>query len=479
MVVLLYKTLQLEWHQERSKHPDRKQPAGRFQQRVSELLQMSTATVARLYKEFNEHRDVTEARPPGNYNPKTKRLADTPEVLRSIRSFVNNCNAKRRPVTGKHVLDHLVEKGFMVLSSTSRKEQRGGLRVVQRYLCAHGFRLSSRGGQSWQEKEQLRVQRLDYLHKVRDNLSLPADKQLRMVYCGDSHVQHQAPRHPEPKDELPSAERLRGPPLCFAAAITGRHPEARAGREERLSPDREAHLVEGSFHVFDPRAKLNCRDARLSAEIFMDWFKDNLLANLKEPSMIVLDSAAHHTAKPARLSQRSIDKLPLPALLELAQELKMRPPDRVNKVSLRYAINSFVAANVEPEIVTLAKQAGHTVVFVPRHHSDLQPMELCWAHWRKKLAAPEGGEKRSRSIQQRLDEVVAATKNEGQLVHQWIEQVRKAEDELLLAEEEQERAEQRQEHDGGDGDDAQDEPYASEADSNSNTEFDDDEEEED
>jgi hypothetical protein len=138
-VVLLYKRLQLEWALELSKHPDRKPPPGRFQQRVAELLSCSTATVARAYKEFNERRAFTEARIPGNYSAKTTRLADTAEVLHTVRMYVNDCRAKQRLVTGKPVLEHLVETGHLTVDLGSRKAQQSALRVVQRYLRAHGF----------------------------------------------------------------------------------------------------------------------------------------------------------------------------------------------------------------------------------------------------------------------------------------------------------------------------------------------------
>lgn len=39
-----------------------------------------------------------------------------------------------------------------------------------------------------------------------------------------------------------------------------------------------------------------------------------------------------------------------------------------------------MAQNVKPEAERLALEAGHTVLYTPPHHSDLQPIELVWAN---------------------------------------------------------------------------------------------------
>ena len=36
--------------------------------------------------------------------------------------------------------------------------------------------------------------------------------------------------------------------------------------------------------------------------------------------------------------------------------------------------------SIKPEVVSMAEAAGHTVLYTPPHYSDLQPIELIWAH---------------------------------------------------------------------------------------------------
>jgi hypothetical protein len=46
---------------------------------------------------------------------------------------------------------------------------------------------------------------------------------------------------------------------------------------------------------------------------------------------------------------------------------------------LRMLVRDWIAKNVLIEVVRLAEEQGHKVVYTAPYHSDLQPMELVWA----------------------------------------------------------------------------------------------------
>ena len=48
-------------------------------------------------------------------------------------------------------------------------------------------------------------------------------------------------------------------------------------------------------------------------------------------------------------------------------------------LQLKQLVKHWIEANVPIEIVRLAEEAGHRVLFTPPYHSDLQPIELVWA----------------------------------------------------------------------------------------------------
>ena len=43
-------------------------------------------------------------------------------------------------------------------------------------------------------------------------------------------------------------------------------------------------------------------------------------------------------------------------------------------------LRKYVEENIKPVGVTMAEALGHTAVWYPPHHSDLQPIELVWAN---------------------------------------------------------------------------------------------------
>jgi hypothetical protein len=46
---------------------------------------------------------------------------------------------------------------------------------------------------------------------------------------------------------------------------------------------------------------------------------------------------------------------------------------------LKQLVKQFIANNVKIEVERLAEERGHTVLFSPAYHSDLQPIALVWA----------------------------------------------------------------------------------------------------
>jgi hypothetical protein len=48
-------------------------------------------------------------------------------------------------------------------------------------------------------------------------------------------------------------------------------------------------------------------------------------------------------------------------------------------LQLKAEVRKYIETNVPLEIVRLAEEKGHKVLFTPPYHSDLQPIELVWA----------------------------------------------------------------------------------------------------
>jgi hypothetical protein len=51
----------------------------------------------------------------------------------------------------------------------------------------------------------------------------------------------------------------------------------------------------------------------------------------------------------------------------------------MSATEMKQLVKHFIANNVKIEVERLAEERGHTVLFTPAYHSDLQPIELVWA----------------------------------------------------------------------------------------------------
>ena len=100
--------------------------------------------------------------------------------------------------------------------------------------------------------------------------------------------------------------------------------------------------------------------------------QEKLLANLHEPSMIILDNAKYHKCY-------SID------VAAYAKWNKTKCIAYLTKKACKTraasaAIKKLIKANEKLMITKVCEEKGHKVVFTPPRYSDLQPIELVWAN---------------------------------------------------------------------------------------------------
>jgi transposase len=51
----------------------------------------------------------------------------------------------------------------------------------------------------------------------------------------------------------------------------------------------------------------------------------------------------------------------------------------MSATEMKQLVKHFIANNVKIEVERLAEERGHTVLFTPAYHSDLQLIQLVWA----------------------------------------------------------------------------------------------------
>jgi len=158
------------------------------------------------------------------------------------------------------------------------------------------------------------------------------------------------------------------------AAIRGPNPRVRG----TVAPIKDqAGLVPGSVLVFKSQQSSGDYHKNFNGTNFVQWFNNQLLPNLTEPSLIRLDNAKYHHVKPdgTPKASRSMRKAELQALLD-AHEIHYEPSDVVVMLHKRLQDHN---KTIDAAVVAAAREQNHEVLFTPPYHCDLQPIEMLWA----------------------------------------------------------------------------------------------------
>ena len=65
---------------------------------------------------------------------------------------------------------------------------------------------------------------------------------------------------------------------------------------------------------------------------------------------------------------------------------------------------NWIQNSIELEIIQLAQENGHEVLFTPPHHSDLPPIELVWAKIKSSVARQYSKDASLKDVRRRLEE---------------------------------------------------------------------------
>ena len=112
----------------------------------------------------------------------------------------------------------------------------------------------------------------------------------------------------DPNDEQdPQVGKLKhkGNQCCFLCASQGPNPrEADVVEKEKLEgaiPQDRRGIVPGTVWTFSPQQKSPHQGDHhkvFNSNDFMEWWKEQLLPNLHQPSIIIMDNAKYHCAYP-------------------------------------------------------------------------------------------------------------------------------------------------------------------------------------
>jgi transposase len=213
------------------------------------------------------------------------------------------------------------------------------------------------------EKDDIVVARQNYLRKIRGNRVSNPDKTIRTeVYLDESYVNKNHSndwvwyfRYDGSWIQKPTVQSER---LIIMNAIT------------------KDSWVPKAKVVFKSTRKTGDYQGQMNRELFQKWLIEKWLPNIPKKSIIVMDNASYHNVLAEYSAPTPLcSKKKIHAWLEAN---KIPCKDDCLKVELVEILRKI---SPEPtyEIDVIARQYGHEMIRTPPYHSELQPIETCWA----------------------------------------------------------------------------------------------------
>ena len=426
--------LQKEYLQNKQKKPELYK-AGFVRARACALFGISTHTYGKIMKAFfnskTDSRLYTSGRGRGNFSKKETRIPQTRAVVIGIREFVRERRVKRKRTTAKQVLEYCIEQGFVKVNKDSddaelfdKKSYETAYRSMRRWLERNEYKRGRRTG-NLALKEQLTVQRDLYLKAFFTNRELPANERLREVYLDESYIhQHYKKTQDslwDPNDDQDiqfEKEKHKGNRYCFLCAIQGPNPlvfepsdvagtdaEAKLLDKLKLSTlekkDRGG-IVPNSVWSFCPQQKKDHKGDYhkvFKADNFEQWWRDQLIPNLHQPSIIIMDNASYHKGYVDKYPKANARKAEFVAFC-VAKNIDFDVRD--TKPILRDKVRAYKKTQ-KTACELMAEEHGHKVLYTPPYHSDLQPIELLWAKLKGNIGRKYDTDTTMTVLKERLD----------------------------------------------------------------------------
>jgi transposase len=239
-------------------------------EKTAHALDVSVVTVTRVMADYNKNPELLNKQPINRGGP-ARIIADSMQAL--TREYVREANQHGRYITLEMLSDYLKKHG---------SDQNFSIRTLGRALDRWGFTFGKgTRSQHLKEKDQVFIARRRYLREKRSNRKGEACLRPE-VYLDESYVNKNHSNdfiwyldEDGPWVQKPTGN---GERLIIVNAITkdGWVPEAKL--------------------VFKSSRKTGDYHGNLNQKLFTKWFRNQLLPNIPENSLIVMDNASYHNS---------------------------------------------------------------------------------------------------------------------------------------------------------------------------------------
>jgi len=314
-------------------------------------LGIGEASVRRIMAEYNKNKQVIpEDRPKARGRPEHI----IPDELQTVvRQYIRSQNLK-----GQHVSIELVREHLYNISTDYIFPVTTLWRALSRWGFAYG---TGKRRSALKERDYVILARRRYLRQKRLNRKPDGSFIRPEVYLDETFINKNHSNQftwyfgeDGPEVNKPSGK---GERLIIVNAIT------------------MGGWVDGTRLVFEAKKKTGDYHGQMGWENFSRWFKEQLLPNIPDRSIIIMDNASYHNAEAESSFPRSNSSKEY--LRKWLDDTEIPWGQDLLKAEL-YALCKSNEPKPEYKIDKIAEAAGHSVLRTPQYHPELQPIEMCW-----------------------------------------------------------------------------------------------------
>lgn len=395
-IILLQSKIRLEKDKNKKKDGRGRKPKYvNPNERAAYLLSHSNNTVSQTWIDYCQSSSINLSVPWKRLDIKGKIPYDS---IYDIRYFLRNRRLTQTRTVAKDVMFFLLEKGYLNFDTDNEALFKANLRNTQRFLKKYGYKRGHRKEKmSLKLSENLRVKRDEYVLKIKET-------SCRRVYLDESYIHHNYSRHRDslydPSDEnyVEPIKKHKGRRYCFIAAIIDGDPNL---ENELWSGYDEPHLIEETLHIFEG-GRTKDYHGMFNTTYFINWM-EKLLTALEirdiHNAQIIMDNARYHKSLPAHIPKKGNKKIDL---IKYCVDNSIIHSPTESKIMMWSKIQGHISTFIKPTICGMAERAGHTVLFTPPYHSDLQPIELIWAITKGQVGREYDSNTSFREVEERL-----------------------------------------------------------------------------
>lgn len=327
-------------------------------QKVANALGFGVATVKRIMSDYNRgiNFEVTES--PFKGRPQ-RALSEAIQTV--VREYIRQANKEGAYITLEMLCQHIADIS---------PEKEYSVRTLGRALDRWGFTFGKGvRTQRFKEKDHVVAARQRYLRRKIANRK--AEGTVRPeVYLDESYVNKN-----HSNDFVWYFDDDDGPWI-----------QKPTGKGERLiimNAITKDGWVPGSKVTFKSTRKTGDYHGQMNQEMFTKWFKEKLLPNIPDNSLIIMDNASYHNI----LS-------PLSAPTPSCKKEKIRFWLESNGIPIKEDCLKAELVEILTKMVPqptyildeIAAEQGHEVLRTPPYHPELQPIETCWGIVKNEIA---------------------------------------------------------------------------------------------